>query len=398
MSARAILHVDMDAFYASVETLDNPALAGKPVIVGGTGGRGVVAAANYEVRKFGVHSAMPMREALRRCPQAVCIHPRMARYSELSCQVFAIFNEFTPEIEGLSLDEAFLDVTASQRLLGPAQEIAQRIKQTIRQRTGLTASVGMAENKLLAKIASDLHKPDGFCRIGPDNLRAVVDPLPISRLFGIGPKTLPRVQAEGIRTFGDLRQAPDAVVRRLFGKEGALIRSRAAGIDDRPVVPDRDEKSISSEETFATDIRSDSQLQAHLTQLADKTSARLRAAQLLAGVIVVKVRRADFSTYTRRLSIEPATSDTATVLAVAVRLLESWRAEYPDWAVRLLGVGVAGLQPDMQGALFGAGGAKTTLQDAAVDEIRKRFGSKGIVRGGLLPAPDSNAKARRGRA
>ncbi len=397
MTARAILHVDMDAFYASVEVLDDPSLAGKPLIVGGTV-RGVVAAASYEVRKYGVHSAMPVREALRRCPHAVCVKPRMARYSAISRQVFGIFNEFTPEIEGLSLDEAFLDVTGSLRLLGSAMDIAQRIKRTIRERTGLTASVGVAENKLLAKIASDLNKPDGLCRIGADNLRTVLDPLPIGRLFGIGPKTLPKVQAQGIHTFGDMRRAPDAVLWRLFGKEGAVIRARAAGLDDRPVVPDRDEKSISSEETFDTDIRSDSQLQAHLTQLADKTAARLRAAQLLAGVVVVKVRRADFSTYTRRQSIEPPTADTAAVLAVAGRLLESWRGEYPDWPVRLLGVGVAGLAPALQGELFGGDTVRSSRQDAAIDEIRKRFGNQGIVRGGLLPSTGGDGKARRGRA
>jgi DNA polymerase-4 len=397
VTARAILHVDMDAFYASVEVLDDPSLAGKPLIVGGTV-RGVVAAASYEVRKYGVHSAMPVREALRRCPHAVCVKPRMARYSAISRQVFGIFNEFTPEIEGLSLDEAFLDVTGSLRLLGSAMDIAQRIKRTIRERTGLTASVGVAENKLLAKIASDLNKPDGLCRIGADNLRAVLDPLPIGRLFGIGPKTLPKVQAQGIHTFGDMRRAPDAVLWRLFGKEGAVIRARAAGLDDRPVVPDRDEKSISSEETFDTDIRSDSQLQAHLTQLADKTAARLRAAQLLAGVVVVKVRRADFSTYTRRQSIEPPTADTAAVLAVAGRLLESWRGEYPDWPVRLLGVGVAGLAPALQGELFGGDTVRSSRQDAAIDEIRKRFGNQGIVRGGLLPSTGGDGKARRGRA
>jgi DNA polymerase-4 len=397
VTARAILHVDMDAFYASVEVLDDPSLAGKPLIVGGTV-RGVVAAASYEVRKYGVHSAMPVREALRRCPHAVCVKPRMARYSAISRQVFGIFNEFTPEIEGLSLDEAFLDVTGSLRLLGSAMDIAQRIKRTIRERTGLTASVGVAENKLLAKIASDLNKPDGLCRIGADNLRAVLDPLPIGRLFGIGPKTLPKVQAQGIHTFGDMRRAPDAVLWRLFGKEGAVIRARAAGLDDRPVVPDRDEKSNSSEETFDTDIRSDSQLQAHLTQLADKTAARLRAAQLLAGVVVVKVRRADFSTYTRRQSIEPPTADTAAVLAVAGRLLESWRGEYPDWPVRLLGVGVAGLAPALQGELFGGDTVRSSRQDAAIDEIRKRFGNQGIVRGGLLPSTGGDGKARRGRA
>ena len=395
---RAILHVDMDAFYASVETFDDPSLAGKPVIVGGTSGRGVVAAANYEVRKFGVHSAMPMGEALRRCPHAICIRPRMARYQDASRRVFEIFHEYTPVVEGLSLDEAFLDVTASLRLLGPAPDMALRIKADIRKHTGLTASVGLSENKLLAKIASDLNKPDGFCRIGADNLRAVIDPLPIQRLFGVGPKTLARVHAAGIRTFGDLRQASDETVWRLFGKEGATMRARAAGIDDRPVIAERDEKSISAEETFAQDIRSQTQLLAHLTQLADRTGARLRAAQLMASVVTLKVRRSDFGTFTRQQSIEPATHDTATLVAVAKQLLQAWRAEYPDWSVRLLGVGVSDLNPATQGDLFAGEIVKNARQDAAVDQIRERFGAKGIVRGGLLPTPGADTKARRGRA
>ena len=395
---RAILHVDMDAFYASVETVDNPSLAGKPVIVGGTSGRGVVAAANYEVRKFGVHSAMPMGEALRRCPHAVCIRPRMSRYQDVSRRVFEIFHEYTPVVEGLSLDEAFLDVTASLRLLGPAEGVGLRIKQDIRKHTGLTASVGLSENKLLAKIASDLNKPDGFCRIGADNLRAMVDPLPIQRLFGVGPKTLDRVQAAGIRTFGDLRQASDETVWRLFGKAGTTMRARAAGIDDRPVIAERDEKSISAEETFAQDIRSQTQLLAHVTQLADRTGARLRAAHLTASVVTLKVRRSDFGTFTRQQRIEPATHDTATLLAVAKDLLQNWRAEYPDWSVRLLGVGVSDLSPATQGDLFAGETAKNSRQDAAVDQIRQRFGAKGIVRGGLLPTPRTDTKARRGRA
>src|SRR5471030_955562 len=185
---RAILHIDMDAFYASVEERDRPELKGKPLIVGGMGARGVVAAASYAVRRFGVRSAMPMREALRRCPQAICVPPRMARYKQVSQQVFAIFHEFTPLVEGLSLDEAFLDVTSSQQLLGSAEWIAGEIRRRIRGRTGLTASVGIAPNKLLAKIASDLNKPDGMCRIGADNMHDILDGLPIEKLFGVGPK------------------------------------------------------------------------------------------------------------------------------------------------------------------------------------------------------------------
>ena len=386
----------MDAFYASVETLDNPAYTGKPLIVGGTGGRGVVAAANYEVRKFGVHSAMPMREALRRCPQAICVHPRMSRYQEMSRSVFEIFHEFTPLVEGLSLDEAFLDVTASQRLLGPADTIALNIQKTIRARTGLTASVGLAENKLLAKIASDLYKPDGFCRIGSDNLRETLDPLPIQRLFGVGPKTLERVQRAGIVTFGDLRRANDELIWRLFGKDGSRMRARAGGIDDRPVEPSREEKSISAEETFAEDIRSITPLRAHITQLADRSCARLRAAELMAGCVTLKIRRADFATFTRQQTVEPATQNTQLVLKVALQLFDAWRAEYPDWPIRLLGVGASDLQPAQQGDLFAAEIVKNSAQDTAVDQIRQRFGAKGIVRGGSLPHPNADSKARRG--
>jgi len=397
VTAHAILHVDMDAFYASVEVRDDPRLAGKPVIVGGNSSRGVVAAASYEVRKFGVRSAMPMRDALRRCPQAICIHPRMARYAEVSRQVFSIFQEFTPEVEGLSLDEAFLDVTASQRLLGPADTIARNIKTRITNLTGLTASVGLATNKLLAKIASDLDKPDGFCHIDEDNLRSLLDPLPIGRLPGIGPKTLPRVQAAGIHTFGDLRVAPDGALHRLFGRDAAHIRARASGIDDRPVVPDRDEKSISSEETFDVDLRAPAQIEGHLTRLADRTAARLRAAKLTARVVVIKVRRADFTTCSRRHSFDPPTTDSTLIIDMARRLFRDWREEYPRWPVRLLGVGVTGLAPASQGDLFEADGVQSTARDAAIDAIRARFGSQGIMRGGLL-APSDNTRFRRHRA
>src|ERR1700722_4172504 len=229
--ARAILHIDMDAFYASVEERDRPEIKGKPLIVGGTRGRGVVAAASYAVRRYGVRSAMPMREALRRCPQDICVQPRMARYKEVSEQVFAIFHEFTPLVEGLSLDEAFLDVTASQQLLGSAETIGGEIRRRIVSQTGLTASVGIAPNKLLAKIASDLNKPDGMCRIGADNVRGILDGLPVEKLLGVGPKSLPAVHAAGISSVGDLRRAGEDALWRAFGKHGRLMRERAAGFD-----------------------------------------------------------------------------------------------------------------------------------------------------------------------
>jgi DNA polymerase-4 len=385
---RAILHIDMDAFYASVEERDRPELKGKPLIVGGTGGRGVVAAASYAVRRFGVHSAMPMREALRRCPEAIVVHPRMARYQEISQQVFAIFHEFTPLVEGLSLDEAFLDVTASQRLLGGPEVIGAEIRRRIARQTGLTASVGVAPNKLLAKIASDLNKPDGMCRIDAGNLREILDPLPIHKLFGVGRKTLPTVLEAGIRTFGDARVATDEVLWRAFGKHGKAMRDRASGLDDRPVEPDREEKSISAEETYDTDIRAASELQAQLVHLADRTASRLRAQKLLAGRVSVKIRRADFTTYTRQRSLEPPTQDTAIMSAAAQALLGAWLASQPRAAVRLLGVGVSDLQSLRQSDLFSdpLPDAGSRL-DSAVDGIRGRFGEGLLTRASHLPRP-----------
>ena len=388
---RAILHIDMDAFYASVEEQDRPELKGKPLIVGGTGGRGVVAAASYAVRRFGVRSAMPMREALRRCPEAVVVRPRMDRYKEISDQVFAIFREFTPVVEGLSLDEAFLDVTASQQLLGGPEQIGAEIRRRIAARTGLTASVGIAPNKLLAKIASDLNKPDGMCRIDAGNMREILDPLPIHKLFGVGQKTLPTVLDAGIRTFGDARTACDAVLWRAFGKHGKAMRDRAAGLDDRPVEPAREEKSISAEETFSTDIRAPAELSAQLKALTDRTASRLRAQKLLAGRVSVKIRRGDFTTYTRQRVLTPPTQDTAIVSAAAQELLSGWLASQPRAAIRLLGVGVSDLQVLLQPDLFsGAMPDAGARLDSAVDGIRDRFGQGLLTRASLLPREPRN--------
>jgi DNA polymerase IV len=382
---RAILHVDMDAFYASVEERDRPELRGKPLIVGGTGGRGVVAAASYAVRRFGVRSAMPMREALRLCPHAVCVRPRMGRYQEISVQVFAIFREFTPLVQGLSLDEAFLDVTASRRLLGDAEAIGAEIRRRIRAATELSASVGIAPNKLLAKIASDLAKPDGMFLIGPENLHDVLDPLPIQRLFGVGRKSLPAVQAAGIQTIGDAARASEQALWRAFGKHGSAMRAMARGIDDRPVVADREEKSISAEETFASDIRDAGELERRLVALADRAAARLRAHDLAAGRVSVKIRRADFKTYTRQCVLGQPTQDTAVVSGAARRLLAVWLAGQPNAALRLLGVGTGDLCALRQADLFATGPGKDSRLDAAVDGIRGRFGSAVLTRASLLP-------------
>jgi DNA polymerase-4 len=382
---RAILHVDMDAFYASVEERDDPALKGQPVIVGGTSARGVVAAANYVVRRFGVHSAMPMSRALALCPQAVCITPRMAHYRDVSREVFAVFHEVTPLVEGLSLDEAFLDVTASRALHGDEATIARWIKATIRARTQLAASVGVAPNKLVAKIASDLEKPDGLTVIPASALPERLDGLSIRRLPGLGRKKGDEVERAGLRTLGELRRASDALLRPLFGRDCARMRERAAGIDERPVVAEREDLSISAEETFDTDIADPARLEAELLALADRASARLRAKQLAAGCVTVKVRRADFATFTRQQQLEPATQDSRVIGRAASDLLRRWRGEYPRARVRLLGVGVSELAPTNQLDLFAAGSVPQPAPlDATVDAIRRRFGASGLTRGSQL--------------
>ena len=393
---RTILHVDMDAFYASVEERDRPELKGKPLIVGGTTGRGVVAAASYAVRRFGVRSAMPMREALKRCPHAICVAPRMARYKEVSAQVFAVFHEFTPLVEGLSLDEAFLDVTGSGRLFGEPAVIGAEIRRRIRAVTELTASVGIAPNKSLAKIASDLNKPDGLFCIGPHNLHEVLERLAVERLFGVGAKTLPAVQACGLKTFGDVARAGDEQLWRAFGKHGKAMQARAAGLDERPVVPDREEKSISAEETFDKDIRDAAVLERRLTALADRAAARLRAAGLCAGRVTVKIRRADFTTYTRQCALEPPTQDTAAVCAGAQRLLRTWLAGRGNVALRLLGVGTSELSAVRQPDLFAEGSARVSRLDSAIDGIRDRFGAQVLTRASLLPRSADGSGPRRG--
>ena len=394
MHGRAILHVDMDAFYASIEQRDDPSLRGRPVIVGGTGGRGVVAAASYEVRRYGVHSAMPVREALRRCPDAVCVRPRIGHYAEVSRQIFEVFHEFTPLVQGLSLDEAFLDVTAGTAAPGEAERIAREIKRRIRERTGLTASVGVAPNKLLAKIASDLRKPDGLVVVRPEEIHAVLDPLPIRRLSGLGAKTAPKVEALGIHTLGELRAASAARLRPVFGRYTERVQQRAAGIDDRPVVPDRDEKQISAEETFDTDIADHARLRAEIVRLADRTCARLRARQLSASCVTVKIRRGDFTTYTRQRRFEPPTQETRVITSLATALLDAWLAAQPRAALRLLGVGVSELAPATQLELFTAPqSARNRELDAAVDRIRERFGKVALTRASALEPPTGAAPA-----
>ena len=412
---RAILHVDMDAFYASVEQRDRPELRGQPLIVGGTTNRGVVAAASYEVRKFGVRSAMPIREALRRCPHAICVPPRMSVYREVSHQVFGVFHEYTPVVEGLSLDEAFLDVTASLALKGDAISIARGIKQKIREVTQLGASVGVSINKLVAKIASDLEKPDGLTVITADNMHTALDPLSVRRLPGLGRKLGERVEAAGLMTLGELRRAPDAVLWPIFGRDSQRMRERASGVDERPVMAEWDEKSISAEETFFSDLTEVARMEAEVLRLADRAAARMRAQNLATGCVQVKIRRADFTTFTRQKRFEPSTTDSRTIAKIAAELLAGWLEEQPRAKVRLLGVGVNHLHAADQLDLFAppAAAPTATALDSAVDLIRERFGTLAVRRGSALPvargaeespedmsesAPRTNEKGRRPRA
>lgn len=387
LTPRAILHVDMDAFYASVEQRDNPDLRGKPVVVGGDN-RGVVAAASYEVRRFGVRSAMPMSEARRRCPQLIRIAPRMAHYKAVSAQIFDIFRSYTPLVEGLSLDEAFLDVSASRALHGSASNIALAIKQSIRARTGLTASVGVAENKLVAKIASDLDKPDGMVVVSADNCRALLDPLPVSVIPGIGRQTLARLHAADIRSVAELRLAPDSKLEPIFGRYTQRTRERAAGIDNRPVVADREEKSISAEETFDVDLGERRDMERALLALAETTARRLRKSGLQAGTIQIKIRQSSFQTCTRQKSLQPPVSSTEQIFNIARELLQAWLEANPGTRIRLLGVGGSRLSPAEQGDLFAASAAAPPDRiDAAVDRIQQRFGSASVGRARTLHRP-----------
>ena len=388
MTVRSILHVDMDAFYASVEQRDNPELRGKPLVVGGGSNRGVVAAASYEAREFGIHSAMPMAQARQRCPELCRVAPRMSHYKSVSNDIFDVFREFTPLVEGLSLDEAFLDVTASLKLFGAGLDIAVEIKRRIRARTKLTASVGLAENKLLAKIASDMDKPDGLVLITAKDVHDKLDPLPVSVLPGIGRETLALLHEVGIRTIAELRLAADLKIQPIFGRFTNKTRDHASGIDDRPVVPSRAEKSISAEETYDQDLGDRQDMERELLRLTERTSHRLRKAGLQAGTVQVKIRQSDFRTVTRQRSLRPPDNGTDQLFAIARDLLAIWLAKNPGQRIRLLGVGGTNLAPAEQRDLFSDDDASSsTAVDRTVDEIRDRFGNASVSRARILDRP-----------
>lgn len=385
-----ILHADMDAFYASIEQRDRPELRGKPVIVGGSvESRGVVSAASYEARTYGVHSAMPIVTARRLCPNGIFLLVRMKHYAEIARQIREIFLSFTPLVEPLSLDEAFLDVRGHERLLGPAPEIARQIKDRIRSGTGLTASVGVAPNKFLAKLASDHGKPDGLVVVPPDGVAEFLAPLPVGRLWGVGAKGEKRLHALGVRTIGQLAALPERVLADHFGKTGRHLWELAHGRDERAVTPDREAKSISTETTFPEDVGDRAALRTWLLDLVDELAGRLRKEGVRARTVELKLRSSDFRTWTRSLSLPAATDVTDALWRAALQLFErSVTAEVLP--LRLLGVGASNLARDglVQGQLFeDAERRRGEALDQTIDAIRARLGSGAIRRGSLLDHP-----------
>jgi len=382
--ARQIIHVDMDAFYASVEQLDNPDLKGKAVIVGGAADqRGVVSAASYEARRFGVHSAMPMSQAMRLCPQGVILPVRMKRYVELSRRIHAIFQIYTPQIEPISLDEAFMDVTGSVGLFGDAEKIGREIKAQIKTQLGLIASVGIASNKFLAKLASDLDKPDGFVHIRDEKRQEILDPLPVSRIWGIGKVTGKTLTSRGINTIGQLRNTPLALLRKILGNQTEHVLNLAQGLDERPVESDREAKSISSEQTFAQDVEDSEFLLSILLHQVEEVAHRVRASTLQAKTVTLKLRYGNFKTITRRTTLEYPTNLTSVLWQEATDIFQKWHAKSAR-PLRLLGFGVSGLsdQGSGQRPLFAdPEEEKQKRLDQAFDAIRNRYGSKALKHG-----------------
>ena len=349
-----ILHVDMDAFYASVEERDRPELVGRPVIVGGSPEkRGVVSAANYVARRYGVHSAMPAVTAHGLCPHGVFLPPRIDYYAEISRQIREIFERFTPLVEPLSLDEAFLDVTGSEHLFGSAAEIGRKIKHAIKKEVRLVASVGVAPNKFVARIASDLQKPDGFVVVAADQVQEFLDPLPVERLWGVGRQSSKALEGLSIHTIGQVRKFPVRVLRRRFGTSGQLLWQLSRGIDERPVVPEREARAISHETTFEQNIDELEILQAWLLDLTEQVGWRLRRNGLRGRTVQLKVRFADFSTITRSQTLPEPTNITQELWQAADELL-SQRLPAGHLPVRLLGMGVSGVDDTglVQGMLF----------------------------------------------
>jgi len=386
--ARAILHLDLDAFFVAVERLDNPALNGQPVIVGGRPeARGVVSSASYESRAFGVHSAMPTAQALRLCPEVILVSGHRGRYVELSRRVMAILGDYTPLLEPISIDEAFLDVSGTEAHYGPPGTLAAAIQDRIDRELRLSASLGAASNKLVAKIASDHRKPHGITVVPSGEEAAFLAPLAIRRLWGVGEVTGRELTRLGIRSIGDLAQIPLEELKARFGAHGAGLWRAAHGLDESPVTPEHEAKSLSREETYNEDISNPSILRRELLRLSDAVASRLRRHNFQARTITLKLRYQDFTTLTRQATLREPTDAGPTIYAQALALFEAaWDRRLP---VRLLGVSAAGLsQPARQLRLFEQEGQRQAQLDAALDRIRARYGEDAIQRASLLDAPE----------
>lgn len=381
-----ILHIDMDAYFASVEQLDNPALAGKCVIVGGLSGRSVVSAASYEARKFGVHSAMPMYQARKKCPHGIFIRPRMDRYKALSREIMSLLEDFSPCVEPVSIDEAYVDIIGCEKLLGEPWEIASLIKQKIKESFNLTCSVGIGPNKFIAKIASGMNKPDGLTLILPDETQQFVENLPIHKVPGVGKTRRRQLEDLGIKTLGDVRKYPEKMILKKLGKFGQRILKLSFGIDDSKVSPIRKHKSVSSEETLPQDINDKKLLDNYLLVQAEAVARELRKKDLRAKTITLKIKHADFKQTTRSTTLPAPTQSSKTIYKTVSKLLRNYRI---ITKVRLIGVGASGLvsaSVPVQMNIF-----ENTKKisdnwekvDRAVDTITEKFGKDVIKRGTL---------------
>jgi DNA polymerase-4 len=383
---RTVIHFDMDAFFASVEQLDNPALRGRPVLVGARSRRGVVTAASYEARPTGVRSAMSMVEALRRCPDAVVVPPRRGRYSELSGRVFEVFRRYTPLVEGLSVDEAFLDVTGSQALFGEGPEIARRIKEDVQSQIGLTGSAGVASNKFVAKIASDLDKPDGLTVVPVGGEAEFLAPLPLERMWRVGPKARVRLRAAGLQTIGNLARADRRTLERLLGSWGPVAHELARGIDERPVVVGAPPKSLGSETTFEEDLRTVDTLLKPILRQSMEVADRLVNRGLWAQVVTLKLKYGDHRIRTRQARLPRAVSDTDAIFQTASELLS--RFDAIEEGVRLTGVSVSSLTKEPDEELFPDVERERRERLAATTRaLRERFGAAGVTRASLIAKP-----------
>ncbi|MBE6099629.1 MAG: DNA polymerase IV [Anaerovibrio sp.] len=377
---RIIMHVDMDAFFASVEQLDHEEYRGKPLIVGGIGGRGVVSTCSYEARKFGVHSAMPTAKAMKLCPQGIFIQGNYPRYAEVSQQIFDIFDHYSPLIEPLSIDEAFLDLTGMERLMDSPRQYALKLKQEIKEKTGIVASVGIAPNKFLAKIASDLEKPDGLVIVNKDHVQVFLDPLPVRRIWGVGAKTAAVLDRMRVKTVADLRKMSYEELHKTFGDKTAQhLFLLAQGIDERPVAPRGRAKSIGNETTFSEDLQSAEAALEVLLYLSVKVGWRLRQAGFKAKTVQLKLRQSDFSTFTRQKQLfEPSNFDND-IYTVIKELFENLNITR---GIRLLGVSTTGFEEMESLSLFHDEKKDRLYQ--AIDDINSKYGKLGVTRGALL--------------